>query len=96
MHWGRAAQAGVSNVVADGLSWPQDTLVCHVAADVSSSDSFSTGASAPVLDYRLMAAEQLVFPEVATLRANSSLGLDTQHVDGHILLMTSAREHSGQ
>ena len=96
MHWGRAAQAGVSNVVADSLSWLQDAPECHVAADISSSDCFSTGASAPVLDYCLMAAEQLAFPEVDTLRTNSSLGLDTQHVDGYILLMTSAREHSGQ
>ena len=53
---------GVSNVVADSLSWPQDAPECHVAADISSSDCFSTGASAPVLDYCLMAAEHLAFP----------------------------------
>ena len=38
------------------------------------------------MDYRLIAADQLVCPEVAALRANSSLQLDMQHVDSHPVL----------
>ena len=53
---------------------------------ISLSDCFSVGPAMPVLDYRLIAADQLVCPEVAALRANSSLQLDMQHVDSHPVL----------
>ena len=77
---------GLSNVVADALSRPPAAPTCPVAADISSPDCFSADVAVPGLDYRLLAAAQLVCPEVAALRAKSSLHFSTQHVEGHPLL----------
>ena len=76
---------GVSNVVADALSRPPAAPACQLPADASLSDCFSAVA-VPGLDYRLLAAAQLVCPEVAALRAKSNLQFSTQHVEGHPLL----------
>ena len=57
-----------------------------LSADVPLSNYFSADAAVPVLDYHRLAAEQLVYSEVATLRANTSLHFSTQHVDGHTIL----------
>ena len=79
---------GTSNVVADALSRLPDVLACHMAADTSASDCFSTTAAAvpTVLVYTLMAAAQLTCLGVAALHASSSLQITTQHIEGQPLL----------
>ena len=75
-------------MVADALSQPPATPMCHLAADTSLSACFSTAAAVaqPILSYTLMAAAQQSCPGVAALRASSSLRLTTQHVGGQPLL----------
>ena len=50
------------------------------------SDCFSASSDIPVLDYCLLAAEQLVCLDVAGLCASSNLHFSTQHVDGYSIL----------